>query len=255
MTEVPLPGNLFSYLQGNKMNRIGSTTLLKFLACILLLAAPLLSQPKVTVTGPAANVKAGTSFTMNVALSGMAGSNEASFQFSLPISWAVQLSASSTLTALGKQISCVQVSGYYTCVVYGLNTTALADMVVATLTITVPKTAPGGNVAIGFSNLVAAAVDATGKATEGPLTASLPFSLNITNANGCDLNSDGTVNSVDASLIANQIINRTCTFDLNADGKCTVVDLQIVAQAVTSGVCLDTVAGALAPPRMPTKAK
>jgi hypothetical protein len=48
----------------------------------------------------------------------------------------------------------------------------------------------------------------------------------------CDLNQDGSGNSVDVSLaLSSELGTRACTADLNGDGRCDVIDLQRVVNA------------------------
>lgn len=209
---------------------------MKTILGLLMLAAALYAQPTVSITGPAANIKAGSTFTMAVSISGAASSGDQAVQFSLAnIAWPVVASTGSAATAAGKSLACATVAGVFNCIVAG-GASVLTDGQIATLQVTLPKTAPAGTVPISLSNLLAALTDASGNVTGSTVGASAPFTLSITSA--CDLDSSGAVNATDlASMIQQSLGVSACTADLNSDGKCDVKDVQVVAGAMVSGFC------------------
>jgi Dockerin type I domain len=190
----------------------------------------------VAVTGPPSNIKAGSTFTVQVSLSATAGSGDQAVQFSLAnISWPVVATTGTAAAAAGKTLTCATVAGVLNCIVVG-GVSALTDGQIATLQITLPKTAGSGTAPVSLSGLLAAVTDANGSVTGASLSASPPFTLSITSA--CDLNSDGTVNATDlASMVQQSLGVSACTADLNSDGKCSILDVQIAAGAAASGFC------------------
>lgn len=208
---------------------------MRFLIALFAVSA-LGAQPTLSISGPPANQKAGTTFTLTVSVSGTGTSGDEALQFSLPLSWPVVPATGTAATSAGKAVTCAQVGPSYNCIVVGMNSNNLTDGQLATLAITIPKTAGSGTVPFSLSNLLAAATDGTGTVNGAPLVAGSPFILSITSL--CDLNSDGVINAADLALIVQQAIGSSaCTADLNSDGKCNIQDVQIVGNAAGSGFC------------------
>src|SRR5215831_9095019 len=95
-------------------------------------------QPSLTLSSGIAAV--GGSITLGVSLSSPAGSEPAALQWTTayPASSMAPAAASAgpSTTAAGKALSCSSSSGVYTCVVTGMNSTPIANGIVAYLTFT-----------------------------------------------------------------------------------------------------------------------
>lgn len=57
---------------------------------------------------------------------------------------------------------------------------------------------------------------------------STEISTTIAGYNKCDLNQDGSVNSLDLQLMINSIVNKTSIGDVNNSGISDIIDLQIL---------------------------
>jgi len=68
---------------------------------------------------------------------------------------------------------------------------------------------------------------------------SISGNLGVTPANACDLNGDGSVNSLDVQIAINQVLGiATCgNADLIGNGACSIVDVQRIVNASLGGGC------------------
>jgi uncharacterized protein (TIGR03437 family) len=98
----------------------------------------------------------GSSVSLNMALAS-AGSQPAGIQWTLTYSSGNIASVTASTAAAGKTISCASSAGTYTCLVVGRNSTAIADGVIATFTVTLA----GGvsSASIGVTNTQGATFD------------------------------------------------------------------------------------------------
>ncbi len=118
----------------------------------------------------------------------------------------------------------------YTCIVVGLNTTAIPDGVIATATVTLATTITSSPVNITIS----APIEVDGGANALPTTLGNP-TVSLLIKSGCDVNGDGSVGSADLSQVTSQAIlgSTSTTTDLDKNGVTNVIDSQIVATAAT----------------------
>ncbi len=174
------------------------------------------------ITATATAAKAGAPTTITLIGTGMAAAGVVPAQFSMPAAAGQVITAGPTVTAANKQITCQSGGGsVLTCVFYGINTTTLADGILATITMPMPAaTAPMPLTGINGSN---AAGDSPAIAiTSGAL-------LTLTPLLPCDANGDGSV--VDQ---IEGVVKPPFT-DLNGDGVVDIIDLQRVINAALPG--------------------
>jgi hypothetical protein len=203
----------------------------------LILWAALASAQTLTITGPG-SVKAGSTFTLGIGLSGTGTTGDQAFQFSLSgiSSWTIAPVRGTAATTANKTVSCAAVGVSYNCIVAGLNTATLVDGQQVVLTVTVPRNAGSGTTTVSASSLLAAATDANGSANGVSLVAPVPFTLSVTSA--CDLDGNGVIDATDLATAMQQVVGvGACSADLNSDGVCNVIDVQIIANAPASGKC------------------
>jgi hypothetical protein len=122
---------------------------------------------------------------LNLTLSSPTGSEPASLQWvftytSSSIS-SIAVSVSGTAATAGKNVSCVPTSGKLSCVAYGMNSTPIANGIVATVNVTLASGVTSAS--IGISNAVAAS--ATGSTiavtgTAGSITGTVTSSPTLT---------------------------------------------------------------------------
>lgn len=138
--------------------------------------------------------------------------------------------------AAAKQITCggtfPQASG--SCIIVGLNTTAILVGPVTILATTAAGTTPATPVVITISNVQAA--DGSGSAiasTGGAL--SIPFATSK-----CDLDANGAVNINDITIAAQRIVATPqitpCDFD-GSGGMCNLFDAIVIWKAALGGAC------------------
>lgn len=193
---------------------------MRSILAFLFLAVSAVAQ---TLTPTAAPTTVSVGKSVNIALTWAAGSTSAA-----ALQWASTLPASSTIvwtigaaaTAAGKTLACS--ADGTTCVVYGLNTTAISNGIVATGALSLAPAIKGAStftISFGLgADAAGIAIAVTGGAA-GFFVAS-PF----------DLNGDGLVNGADLSLAVQQVTGTSpcTTADFNADGKCNVIDLLLL---------------------------
>lgn len=186
-----------------------------------------------TITGPA-NVKPGqTGVVLALNLSGSAGANIAAIQASVTVPAGFLITGSAigaAGTTASKTLTCNPTAP--TCVLAGLNQTALADGVLFTLTGTVSATA-SGPLAFGVTNQLGASNAA--KAVSVSVAAGPAFSLPVISA--CDINGDGRVDisDIQAYLLTQIFAAPASLIDLNGDGVANIIDVQRIATAGTPG--------------------
>ena len=120
-----------------------------------------------------------------------------------------------------------------------LNTTPIADGLVANISVALPTalantnltcTIQGGTLpALGASTPPTIAVVET---PNPPVSVSVLPSISL-----CDINGDGQTNQSDVTAELNAVMAQTAGFDRNGDGKTDVVDLEIVIAAATGAAC------------------
>lgn len=184
---------------------------------LLILLPGLVFSQTLTMNIPG-TVRAGSTVTGTISLSGTGSIAAMQWTFSGPAGFAMSSVAS---TASGKAASC----NTTTCLLWGMNQSTIAPGAVATFQLTVPKSA-SGNVNLTLNNTIVSSPTGVGVS----LTAT-PFTVSISPAIS-DLNGDGTTDSVDVQLMITRLLaGGTCTGDQNGDGVCNVVDVQLVVNA------------------------
>lgn len=201
----------------------------------LLFAFSSFAQATLNITGPSARVPAGSTATITLSAVGVTGQNVAGLQFSLPgLSWAATPTIGAAGTAAGKSIYCATVTSGLNCLVVGFNSTVIADGVLATVQLTVPRSVVSGNTSLALSGTLGASP--LGAAVT--VGAGSPFSLATSSA--CDPDGSGTSTATDFTLVLPQWLGTAvCSplADLNSDGKCDILDATILAVAVGGGAC------------------
>lgn len=213
--------------------------------CLLWLVAPILfsiaSAQQLTAAGPVTVVPPGTSGTIQINFvngTGTPAPAVAGLQFTVtgtadtgPLS-AV---AGTAATQAGKQISCATLaSKALTCIIWGLNVTAIGNGDVADITVPILQTATLSTDTIGLSGAIGASVTGTAVTVSA-------FAGSIAVFNPCDFNHDGAIDIVDVTQVVAQANGSTActTGDLTKDLKCNVLDVYrevIAALPLTSGV-------------------
>lgn len=191
---------------------------------------PLLAQSAALNLSCTNNVRAGTTLTCSIALSG--GSLPAGLQWTLasssPIGAVVVMPAAAATTAQ-KGIAC---NAANTCLLTGINANQIADGVLATLAIPIPATSGNLQMTVNLSATIGASLAGTAVVT----TANPPVSVSI--LSGCDIDGDGQTNATDVTAEQNGVLAIPPTAsDLNLDGKLDVVDVQIVINAARGLAC------------------
>ena len=96
--------------------------------------------------------------SLNLSLTSPAGSGPAGVQWTLTFSPTVvtinSVTAATSLTAANKSVTCASASGTYTCLAYGMNSTIIANGVVAVVSVTLAASATSAS--IGVSNALGA---------------------------------------------------------------------------------------------------
>lgn len=214
----------------------GNNVCMRKLIFLLALSSALGAQPVISITGPSGTIRAGSQITLTISVTGTAGTNMAATQFTVSSigSWAPTAAIGSAETAAVKSVTCAAVSGAYSCIVDGLNATALADGTLATITATLPRNSSTGTVTLSLSNTMGADSGAL-NVTVG---AGAPFALSA--ASACDLTGDGQVTAADHTAglpVWLGVQGCSSLYDLNSDGKCNVLDAQIIDIAASGGAC------------------
>jgi len=118
---------------------------------------------QVTVQAGSVSVTAGGTGSVNISMSAASGSSPAGVEWTLTYSTTaisgMTLTASSTVTAAGKTLTCASSTGSVKCILEGLNTTAIPNGVIAVAQFTVSTSAPS-SLSIGITGVVAASPSA-----------------------------------------------------------------------------------------------
>ena len=204
---------------------------------LLILAAmsAFAAQPTLTLSGPGTAVAAGSTATLTLAISGTSGSGLTALQVTVSaLGWATVPTIGAAGTSDSKSVYCAASSGNLLCLIVGMNATALSDGTLATLAVTVPRSASAGTTTLTLTGIVGA----NASDTSVGVTAGSPFGLNIVSA--CSLTGDATVTQADWTAgLPYYLGTSACTpaADLNSDGVCNILDAQILGVAVGGGAC------------------
>lgn len=200
---------------------------------VLLLGALTIAQavPSLSVIKAAGNVAPGSTFSINVVLSGSASQNQADVEWDFTTPNGVTISgatAGAAATAASKTLACFQ----NRCLISGINQNPLADGVLATFNVTLPATIAVGPVVTiaNDANLVSATIAGARLATN---VGGVPLAYAP-----CDLDGSGSVDGADVGLILAQALGQTaCNNSLTGNG-CTAVDVRRVEVAAQGGACV-----------------
>ena len=203
---------------------------MKKLFLFAIFSLPLWAQSAALNLSCTNNVRAGTTLTCSIALSG--GSLPAGLQWtfasSSPVGPIVVTPAASATTAQ-KSIAC---NAANMCLLTGINANQIADGVLATLAIPIPAATGNLQMTVNLSATTGASLSGTALAT----AANPPVSVSI--SSGCDVNGDGQTNAADVTAEQNGVLAIPQTaIDLNQDGNLNVVDVQIVINAARGLAC------------------
>jgi hypothetical protein len=176
----------------------------------------------VTLTAPAATVRAGQQVVVTATVSGSPSFAAINYTLNAPSGWtAGTTTVGAAGTAASKVIAC---GATRICVVYGAsNNTLIGAGVLTSVPLTIPAGTAPGPVTVAISSVVA------GNAAAQPVTVTtVPLILTVLSI--YDLNSDGIVNSSDIQPVVDQIVGTTSctTADFNADGKCDSLDILLL---------------------------
>ncbi len=167
------------------------------LSCaLLLLSAPVYAQSD-ALSLSSSSASAGGSVSLNLTLA--SGSTQpAALQFTLSYSAAslpsFSVAAGAAATAASKSLSCASGSGSYTCVISGMNQTAIGDGTVAVVNATVSAGA-SGTISIAVTNVMASAPDASSIAASGSggsIVIGVTTNLSGVSCNPTTVNAPGT---------------------------------------------------------------
>lgn len=186
-----------------------------------------------------ANAKAAQSITVSVSLA--AGQNVASgVQFTLNVPSdvvSVTPTAGPSATGAGKQLVCGSLASQkLTCLVFGVNATSIGDGVIASFPATLAASLTAPNETFSLSGVV-------GSNSAGvPTVLAAGPALAIPVLSKCDLNADGSVNTVDVLALVNWILGISqpptgVSADVNGDGKADLFDAMVIIVAATGGAC------------------
>lgn len=199
------------------------------LAALFMLSGSAYAQTLTLVGSP---IRVGSQATISVALSGsQSPATLAAVQWSLafPSGLTLAPSSGSASAGVGKSVTCGPTSPQI-CVSVGLNANVMGNGTIATYSFT-----PTASGTLNFS--LSGTLGATPDGSAIAVGVGIPLQLTVLSP--CDLNGDGTVDSVDLANIVTQIVGLVaCTSgDLDGDGKCTVFDAQRLVAAATGGTC------------------
>ncbi len=164
--------------------------------------------------------------TTTVTLTYTAGSTPAAglqWTDTLPPSSTVVWTISAAATANGKQLDC-NATGT-TCLLFGLNQTAISAGVIATGVLTIPNK----------GSQTFTVTSALGADPNGISIAVGAGAIGILGTSIYDLNGDGLVNISDLVIAAQQSVGTCTTADFNGDGKCNIIDLLLLVVDSLSG--------------------
>ena len=203
------------------------------IALALMVSALTIAQavPSLSVVKATGNIAPGSTFSINVVLSGSAGQNQADVEWDFTVPNGVTITGAqpgAAATAAMKTLACNQ----NRCIVSGINQNALADGVLATFNVTLPTTIAVGPVVTiaNDANLVSATVAGVRLPTN---VGGIPLAFAP-----CDLDGSGSVDGADVGLILAQALGQTaCSNSLTGNG-CTAVDVRRVEVAAQGGACV-----------------
>ncbi len=154
-----------------------------FLAILLVFGSAALAQSTLTLSS--INAAPGSTITLNLSLASPAGSEPTGLQWTLGYPStavaSVSMAASPSATAAGKSLACSGRPAAYTCIAYGMNSTTIANGIVAVATVTL--TPGAATAAVAVSNPIAVLPDGTSlpvTATGGVITVSTTASPTVT---------------------------------------------------------------------------
>ena len=193
------------------------------------IAPPASLMPSLSPT----KIRPGGQVTLTLTLTGT-GIVGLNWQTVLPAGWVVPTpSLSPAVAAIPKAVYCnvalCLAAGYIVGSPESLNSLSMPAGALAVMTLTIPATAPAGDVQIGLQ-----AVTATDDAANEIALISTPATLTVLGR--FDLNSDGVLDDADALLVRRQIVGQDpCgSADFNGNGRCTAADMQLFIRAKQS---------------------
>jgi hypothetical protein len=193
---------------------------MRYIIILLALAGTMAGQTVMTLTGPV-SVRPGKAVTLSLGLTTSAQPAGLQWTAAIPAGWAATPTIGTAATAAQKLPYCS--TDKTTCLVVGMNQTAIAAGPVATYAVTVPAGAPKGLTSIALTGLVAGGGDGTAI----PVVSGVPYAIRVLAKH--DLNGDGATDGLDLQLIADQVVGKTaCADDQNGDGKCDLIDALLV---------------------------
>jgi hypothetical protein len=197
------------------------TLILAFLLGATAVAQTLTLVPSVTVAQP------GSTFTLRVVSSASAAAG---------LQWTVGVTGStaglSGQVALGDKAAATQKTlackpDQTTCLIYGMNQTAIGSGDVATYTVSVPAGAPSGTISLKLSGVVGVRGDGTS------LTVSAGPEATVIVPSKYDLVSDGKLDMGDVTEWLERFkVSSILGIDFNGDSQADVRDLYILCLAV-----------------------
>lgn len=164
---------------------------------------PLLAQSATLGLSCSSTVRAGSSLTCSIALSG--GALPAGLQWTLGTSapvGVVLVTPAVATTASQKSVACNAVN---TCLVTGINANQIADGVLAILNIPIPAASSGQQMNLSLSGAIAVSLAGTA------VTVSVNPPVSVSMFSGCDLNRDGKSDVVDVQIVINAARGLACT--------------------------------------------
>lgn len=178
---------------------------------LCLLAVGAFGQAEITLSPAPGLAPAGATVVLTVSL--VAGGGPSVLQWDMS---GVPSGATVASLVAGKQIQCS--AALTRCLMYALNTTAIADGPIATISYTQPATPPTEALASPVSASPTATAITT---TIGPAT------------NRCDVNGDGKIDGADITAMIAQIFAGTV-----AGARPNALDIAMIIIAGTGGACL-----------------
>jgi len=203
---------------------------MKKLLLSALFSLPLWAQSATLNLSCSNNVRAGSTLTCSITLSG--GSLPAGLQWTLATSspvGAVIVTPAAAVISAQKNFLC---NAANMCLLTGINANQIADGALANLSIPIPAGSGNRQMTLNLSATIGASLLGTALSA----TANPPVSVSV--SSGCDINGDGQINAADVTAQQNGLLATPQTSsDLNSDGKSDVVDVQIVINAARGLAC------------------
>jgi len=203
---------------------------MKKLLLSALFSLPLWAQSATLNLSCSNNVRAGSTLTCSITLSG--GSLPAGLQWTLATSspvGAVIVTPAAAVISAQKNFLC---NAANMCLLTGINANQIADGALANLSIPLPAGSGNRQMTLNLSATIGASLLGTALSA----TANPPVSVSV--SSGCDINGDGQTNAADVTAQQNGLLATPQTSsDLNSDGKSVVLYVQIVINAVRGLAC------------------